>query len=137
MTLAGASSDEETLQKRLEYANKRLDEDTTDSDWILFNGYVVSNTVVEDARAFHVKFKEPSLVVFRAVEDPADNTGTIPARDDSIYRTISPDVIKTTSITNGSKSPYVANPRADRLPGKGDLVAFDAEFVSVQEDEAI
>lgn len=35
--------------------------------WHLFNGFVVNETNVEDARAFHVSFKEPCLVQYRAI----------------------------------------------------------------------
>lgn len=63
----------ETLEKRIEDAEERIkaldqSENETD-DWVLFNGFVVTPTVSEDARAFHVPFKDPCLIMFRAVDD--------------------------------------------------------------------
>lgn len=146
MTLVGRSWDEEVFQKRLEQAEKRLaaldEKGPTGNDWVLVNGFVVSDTVVEDARAFHVKFKEPALVIFRAIDD-LDEFKTMPGKGKSAHRqegnpdvTIPPDVIRTSSLTNSGKSPYAANQRPAVLPGHSDLVAFDAEFVAVAGEES-
>lgn len=48
--------------KTLVENNDSLDE------WILFNGINVSSTVVDDALAFHVPFKEPCLLLFREID---------------------------------------------------------------------
>lgn len=146
LTLVGRAADKEVLQKRFEDTEKRLaaldEKSETGNGWVLVNGYVVSDTVIEDARAFHVKFKEPSLVVFRALDD-FDAPKTSASKGKAKYRldecsdvTIPPDVIRTSSITNMAKSPYASNQRPAVLPGNGDLVAFDGEFVAVAEEEA-
>jgi hypothetical protein len=61
------------LQKRIEDLKERIraadESQSGDDDWVLFNGFVVSPTVAEDARAFHVSFKDPCLVIFRAMDD--------------------------------------------------------------------
>jgi hypothetical protein len=72
-----SNTDPEVFRNRYENAAKSLmalkDEPSDGSnEWVLFNGFVVSSTVVEDARAFHVAFKEPCLVVFRAVSLDTD-----------------------------------------------------------------
>ena len=62
----------EVLQKRIQDLEERMkvvDRAENDDDWVLFNGFVVSSTVVEDARAFHVPFKDPCLVIFRVTDD--------------------------------------------------------------------
>jgi len=37
-------------------------------DWVLFNGFVVSRTTVDDAQAFHVSFKDPCVLVYEEVD---------------------------------------------------------------------
>lgn len=139
LTLAHISTEKDAFEKRLELAEQQLrDIDSETSDWILVNGFVVANTTREDAQAFHVKFKEPSLVIFRAVDEPKGKSCAKlwrSSNDQSNALTV--DVLRTQSITNGTKSPYASSQRLSALPGRGDLVAFDAEFVSVQEEESL
>jgi PAB-dependent poly(A)-specific ribonuclease subunit 2 len=142
MTLVGINASKDVFQKRLDFANQQLaemDKETTKEEWVLVNGFVVSNTVIEDAKALHVKFKEPSLVVFRALDKQEDESGGSSIKKPAIYRDrlLTLDVMRTQSITNGSKSPCASPQRLKDLPGKGDLIAFDAEFVSVQEEESV
>lgn len=71
-----ANVDPEVVRKRAEITKDRIsagDKDKSE-DWVLFNGFVVNPTVVEDARGFNVKFKEPCLVVFRATDGPQTKT---------------------------------------------------------------
>jgi len=106
------------------------------SSWILANGYVVSDTVIEDARAFHVAFKEPCLVVYRSVEPVSKETAAESTLKPSYSLSpgIPAHVMTTRSITDGRPSKHTVD--NDSLPGEGDLIAFDAEFVSVQEEES-
>jgi PAB-dependent poly(A)-specific ribonuclease subunit 2 len=123
-------------RERLDAARERLavlQREGSDDEWILVNGFVVSNTIVEDATAFHVRFKEPSLVVYRALD--ADEPGApTPVQIDTTVLPV--QVMRTVSLTDGTRSILAANQVDSELPGRGDLVAFDAEFVSVQEEEA-
>jgi PAB-dependent poly(A)-specific ribonuclease subunit 2 len=88
---------------------------------------------VEDARAFHVAFKEPCLVVFRAIDD-ATKSKKENKRDDAEFIKIPTTVMRTRSISTGRAPDYITT---NDLPGAGDLIAFDAEFVSVQEEESV
>ena len=113
------------------------DEASTESSWLLANGYVVSDTVIEDARAFHVPFKEPCLIVYSAMDPDEDEH----SKEDvdiepsaALTRPIPRDVMETRSITDGRPPKQAVD--MDSLPGQGDLIAFDAEFVSVQEEES-
>ena len=138
LTLATINSSKNVFEKRLEFANQQLNDiDNEKSDWLLINGFVVSKTFIEDAKAFHVKFKEPSIVIFRAIDDQDDDRAAQMFRSASDHdQTLTADVLRTQSITNGSKSPCAASQRLSSLPGRGDLIAFDAEFVSVQDDKS-
>lgn len=126
----------EVFKKRGEAIKNSLeamDKGGANDQWILANGYVVSDTVIEDARAFHGSFKEPCLVVYRAA-DEQDVVDEKLAPFYDLCPAISVEIMKTKSISNGQPPIYPVD--IDSLPGKGDLVAFDAEFVSVQEEES-
>jgi PAB-dependent poly(A)-specific ribonuclease subunit 2 len=125
----------ESAEKLLASMEKAEKKNTLSSDWILYNGFKVSKTVIEDARAFHVTFKEPVLVIFQAVDEegqplrkitetnpPESNPKLLPAS--VMYpRSLS-------SVTSGS------NKECLQQLHDGRPVAFDAEFVSVQEEES-
>jgi PAB-dependent poly(A)-specific ribonuclease subunit 2 len=111
------------------------------SQWVLYNGSSVSKTVVEDARAFHVTFKEPVLVMFRAI-DKDGNTGGEPHED--LKETDNKKKLETSKLSSMVKNIPVLSTSANKTRLKsalGDLtagspVAFDAEFVSVQEEDS-
>lgn len=120
---------------------KELDASSSDqslasSDWVLYNGFRVCPTVGEDARAFHVPFKEPVLVVYQALKDSGDA---------SISHITSPGFSACESITvpaAAGKPPSLS--KSSKRKEKGDVslyegnpLAFDAEFVAVQEEEAM
>ena len=65
-----ANTDPAVVKKRIEITRDRISVGDKDKpeDWVLFNGYVVSPTVVDDARGFNVNFKEPCLVTYRAID---------------------------------------------------------------------
>lgn len=115
-TLVGDSLPE--FQKCLESLAK---EEGATEEWLLINGYVVSRSSVDDARAFP-KYKEPLIILYRDVELQE----TI-----KVKQSLVPVSAMRTSSLNGVKAPY--NEKV--LPDRGELVAFDAEFVSVQEEE--
>jgi Exonuclease len=124
-----------TLAERLDSARERLaslQTSKSDDSWALINGFIVCDATLEDATNFSIPYKEPSLVIYSAIDD--DYQLRIPSHMDTL--TIPPEVMKTVSLTNGSKSPLAANQTPSALPGLGELVAFDAEFVSLQEEEA-
>ncbi|CAJ1934316.1 unnamed protein product [Cylindrotheca closterium] len=123
----------DTLQKRSEAIETKLScLSENENDWILFNGFSATKTIGDDARAFHVPFKEPCLVVFRAMADSDDK------EDNEMQEkavSISPDVMNARSLSSATsvKKQEAFDP-ATVSPGM--LIAFDAEFVSVQEEEA-
>mmetsp|Transcript_15045 Transcript_15045/g.33555 ORF Transcript_15045/g.33555 Transcript_15045/m.33555 type:complete len:1493 (-) Transcript_15045:59-4537(-) len=40
--------------------------ESAEDEWVLFNGFNVSRTIVDDARAFHIPFKDPCIVLYRS-----------------------------------------------------------------------
>mmetsp|Transcript_12503 Transcript_12503/g.29312 ORF Transcript_12503/g.29312 Transcript_12503/m.29312 type:complete len:1518 (-) Transcript_12503:118-4671(-) len=113
------------------------DQEENSNDWIIYNGYKVSKTVVEDARAFHVPFKEPVLVVFQAVDEngmPLRDTKETNIELEAITKSLSESVMNPSSLSRHSGE--VLTTDCLRALQKGRPLAFDAEFVSVQEEES-
>lgn len=133
MVLTSATN-REVYQQRREHLQKRVsDLEQNKKEWILANGFVVSDTIGEDARAFHVLFKEPCLIIFRSVDDEPAPTGKNRPAEDPVVR-IPPDVFQTKSLSTG-KPPLEPIKSFYDLPKSGDLLALDAEFVSVQDEQ--
>lgn len=127
----------ELFQKRAERVKQQLaacDEENSTS-WVLYNGFAVSNTVVEDARAFHVSFKEPCLLVYRTV-DAGDGLESKENNEVSYFPSVSipPYVMNARSLASQSSRSSKSFNTDNIYEGK--LLAFDAEFVSVQEEES-
>jgi PAB-dependent poly(A)-specific ribonuclease subunit 2 len=127
----------EVFKQRANASGKRLAavNNEESDDWVLFNGFVVSNTVVEDARAFHVAFKEPCLVVFRAVDDEKQKR----KGDDNDKKSNQTSCRIPMQVMNARSMSNVVNKVSRNWSdgiAEGSLIAFDAEFVSVQEEEA-
>ncbi|GKZ00471.1 hypothetical protein MPSEU_000999600 [Mayamaea pseudoterrestris] len=135
LAMLSAPTCEDQLKLRLKAAQARLADlqaQEPKDDWVAINGFIVSKTNVDDARAFHIKFKEPSLIIFRAM----DETDSLPSSEPTMDHSLVPmEVMHTFSLSNGSPSLLFTNQWT--LPPPGDLLAFDAEFVSVGDEESI
>jgi PAB-dependent poly(A)-specific ribonuclease subunit 2 len=131
-----ASVSAETFIKRAEQIGVKLSSLTSkDSDWVLYNGFSVSSTISEDARAFHVPFKEPCLVVFRAMKDADRQGGTIDEGQNSRYTCTIPWQVMNARSLSSAPNKNSKSLKPTKIE-EGKLIAFDAEFVSVQEEEA-
>ncbi|GMI08348.1 hypothetical protein TrRE_jg7712, partial [Triparma retinervis] len=146
--------------------------------WTLFNGFVVKDSKVEEARDYHEDYREPCLISYRLIEDDQGEwfgdvgPGTpgqqhprsgMSRREKSRHRAteqkmaavkaslMSPDAIRELDYADNSMSIPVSVMNAlpinnstealyvnyDSLPSKGDLIAIDAEFVSVQHEDSV
>lgn len=102
---------QEVFENRIKDAKDRIEameETNAEDDWVLFNGFVVSNTVAEDARAFHVPFKDPCLIMFRAVDDNGNKNKKERKNSDSGKDStkLGLSCMQTKSIYTGRKSEY-------------------------------
>lgn len=129
----------DTLKKRQAHLQDklRMQKQKQNSEWLLINGFVVTKVGADDVRSFNTKFKEPSIVVFRELTDETGEKN-IPTEKMNlpVFRvndSVQQSVMQTKSITDG-RHPDIP---AQDLPGKGDLVAIDAEFVCVQAEQSI
>lgn len=148
------------IKSRINRVKECLKANKNQDDWVLFNGFVVSPTSVEDARAFHVDFKEPCIVMYRATGENSKSSSKNTDQQTKDGLTAS-NVMQSKSISTGKPSKHAVKNNsgmfasssicilmaleshsslslsAPDLPGEGDIVALDAEFVSVQEEESL
>uniref|UniRef100_A0A0W0F3U7 PAN2-PAN3 deadenylation complex catalytic subunit PAN2 n=1 Tax=Moniliophthora roreri TaxID=221103 RepID=A0A0W0F3U7_MONRR len=103
-----------------------------ESPWYVFNDFVVSNISEEEALRCPDRWKAPSVIYLERVDtrDSLDYSGlpdrmdpTVLCRDTSISVNRDPALIKHECLSY------------DELPRPGTLVAIDAEFVSMQQEE--
>ncbi|KAL7549462.1 hypothetical protein ACHAWF_012729 [Thalassiosira exigua] len=103
------------LQERCEQVQEELrmlqeKEGPKSDQWLLFNGNNVTTVELDDVRSFNVKFKEPSIVLFRETTDVNQDGCRVsvnvkPSKEVSAVlqpgATVPVDALITTSITNG------------------------------------
>ena len=109
--------------------------------WMRWNSFQVKDVDSADARDFTQDWREPCLVVYREI-DP-----TPEGKKSGLDALKSPDMIRleepgTLQIPQSVMSALAVNGvpqpiHIDRLPGKGDLVAIDTEFVVVEHEDSI
>lgn len=100
------------FKRRKAFLTQELEElqnsSITHEEWVLFNGPVVTNTIVDDVRAFHVRFKEPCILIFRQVpsdDDTPNLTGlTQSPKPDFPCNLIQPFPLKNTTLDPSSKN---------------------------------
>jgi hypothetical protein len=110
LTLTSKTS-QSVIKSRIERVKDNLKEKQNQSDWVLFNGFVVSPTSVEDARAFHVDFKEPCLVVYRTI---GENSKSASKYVEQQYKDAA-NVMNSKSISTGKPSKYAVKNSSGRL----------------------
>ncbi|KAF8969950.1 ubiquitin carboxyl-terminal hydrolase-domain-containing protein [Flammula alnicola] len=102
------------------------------SPWFLFNDFVVTNISQEEALSFPDKWKFPAIVYLERVDSRStlnfsdltyDLDSSILSRDTSIAINRDPALIKHEFL------------HPDELPKPGTLVAIDAEFVLMEQEE--
>ncbi|KAJ6525112.1 ubiquitin carboxyl-terminal hydrolase-domain-containing protein [Mycena sp. CBHHK59/15] len=102
------------------------------SPWFVFNDFVVQNISEEEALSFPDSWKIPAILYFERVYQPnsLDFSGlpsaidaAILSHDTSISMNRDPNMIKHEPLS------------FEELPKPGTLVAIDAEFVSMQQEE--
>ncbi|KAJ6606431.1 ubiquitin carboxyl-terminal hydrolase-domain-containing protein [Mycena vulgaris] len=102
------------------------------SPWFVFNDFVVQNISEEEALSFPDSWKIPAIVYFERVDQPdaLDFSGLPSAMDPAI---LSHD----TSISLNRNQNMIKHEclSVEELPKPGMLVAIDAEFVSMQQEE--
>lgn len=138
---AGIAADD--FVTRAEFVEKQIssmeqeEKNNSSEDWIIYNSYKVSKTVVEDARAFHVPFKEPVLIVFQAVDEDGVTRREMNEVDcdvEEIIKSLATSVMNPSSLSANCGKTLTAE--CLKKFQEDSPMAFDAEFVSVQEEES-
>lgn len=106
-------------------------EGVTCSQWYLFNDFAITPISPIDAVYFSLDWKIPCAVVFTRRDINSRHETTISQRiDDSVlYQDVS-------LVRRGSISREFTPLGTDELPSEGDLVGLDAEFVTLNQEEA-
>mmetsp|Transcript_24951 Transcript_24951/g.49860 ORF Transcript_24951/g.49860 Transcript_24951/m.49860 type:complete len:1483 (+) Transcript_24951:213-4661(+) len=132
----------DTLKERQKHLHNQLSRQeekrnsNDSSEWLLINGFVVTKVKPDDVRSFNAKFKEPSIVIFREVGEEKEEQ--LPQNSANLLSncggetSVQTSAMETKSISDGRHSGI----SSQELPGKGDLVAIDAEFVCVQAEQS-
>ncbi|KAL3798250.1 hypothetical protein HJC23_000164 [Cyclotella cryptica] len=131
ISLLAMKSRQEQVQKNLIEVEERI-RNAKEDEWLLINGLKVIKTSAEDVRSFNAGFKEPCIVLFREINDITSETGR-EQLEEAGEALVPASVMETVSLSNGC-GPLFAN--LGDLPGKGDLVAIDCEFVCVQAEKS-
>ena len=87
------------------------------SEWVLFNGYVVTPTSVEDARSFHVGFREPCILVYRSIAENARVNSRANAKHVALSCQDIVSVMQSKSLSSGHPSKYAMS----SISGKSSL----------------
>ncbi|KAF8590468.1 hypothetical protein K439DRAFT_1329688 [Ramaria rubella] len=102
------------------------------SPWFIFNDFVVRNVSEEEALSFPGTWKVPAILYLERVDvrDKLDYSGLPEIRDPAILS-------RDSSISQARDKAFIKhkNLRFEELPTPGTLVAIDAEFVLMQQDE--
>jgi PAB-dependent poly(A)-specific ribonuclease subunit 2 len=105
--------------------------------WVLFNDFVIMESNVTEVTTFD-SYRHPCLIFFSQKECESkllSGTITCPnlAKVDVDNAIIPSSVLQLNSLSQTSSIPL---PSLTSIPGPGDLIAFDGEFVSVEAERA-
>ncbi|PVG02168.1 hypothetical protein CPB86DRAFT_811668 [Serendipita vermifera] len=108
------------------------DDPKYNSSWFLFNDFTVRGISAEDALSFPGNWKVPSILYLERVDmREAVNLTNLPMRVDPSI--LSEDISLSSVRDKASKAHEVFGP--DEMPKPGTVVAIDAEFVQMQQEE--
>ncbi|PCH38436.1 hypothetical protein WOLCODRAFT_97122 [Wolfiporia cocos MD-104 SS10] len=109
-----------------------INDPENESPWFIFNDFVVQNISEEDALRFPGSWKVPAILYFERVDrcDRLDYSGLPDHIDQSI-------LCRDTNIAQSRDKRLIKHEtlRPEELPKPGMLVAIDAEFVSMQQED--
>ncbi len=94
------------IASRIERLKRGLQLMPNQSEWLLFNGYVVTPTSVQDARSFHVDFREPCILVYRSIAENARADPRANAKHLALNCQEIVSVMQSKSLSSGHHSKY-------------------------------
>ena len=101
------------------------------SQWYIFNDFTITPIPQQEATWFNLKWKVPSILNFAASEVPKS------LADLEYKNPISVDIFaEDKNVVQRVKRTTFTPLGQEELPKKGDLVAIDAEFVTLNQEEA-
>lgn len=103
------------------------------SQWYLFNDFSINRINPEEATWFNLNWKIPAVFLYQASEEPAS------LRSLQFTNPISVEVFsddKSLAQKGGRKRITFSPLAPEEMPKSGDLVAIDAEFVTLNQEES-
>ncbi|BGP54203.1 hypothetical protein JCM8202_001336 [Rhodotorula sphaerocarpa] len=110
-----------------------VEDSKTGLSWHLFNDFLVRPVSEEEALSFPGKWKIPAVLFFERVDTPdVLDLSELPMQSDPAV------LCEDTNISRARDRSLIKHQplRRDELPRQGTLIAIDAEFVSLQQEEA-
>ncbi|RHZ79406.1 hypothetical protein Glove_146g43 [Diversispora epigaea] len=111
--------------------DKELDE-SSESPWYLFNDFLVKNVTEQEVFNFQGSWKIPVLLYYSRV-DVADLTDTRPLHEEIDKSILFRDISISRKRNSFIKTAHLLTP--DESPQPGTLIAIDAEFVALNQEE--
>ncbi|XP_030563599.1 PAN2-PAN3 deadenylation complex catalytic subunit PAN2 isoform X2 [Drosophila novamexicana] len=120
--------------------------DETQSQWYIFNDFSISPVSPQESVWFTLDWKVPCVLFYRSVEDETDATPTVgePATVTATQTNDSASNTPTNPFLQDILNPIPKKPGTDatlrplqsnEMPQAGDLIAMDAEFVTLNPEE--
>lgn len=102
------------------------------SPWFIFNDFMVHNISEQEVLSFPGKWKVPAIIYLERVDSKSTlDLTSLPSESDPLI------LCRDTNISQNRDQNAIRHQllRQDELPNPGTLVAIDAEFVSMQQEE--
>ena len=103
------------------------------SQWYIFNDFSINTIMPAEARAINLNWKIPCILFYTSVEEPPQ------VKDLTFANPITAEVFlqdRSLAANKGRKRITFTPLSMDEMPKAGDLVAIDAEFVTLNQEES-
>lgn len=102
--------------------------EATGPDWFCFNDYAITHTSLDSALAFTDAWRSPICLVYHCADFPEDSIAPLLAAP---TRPPPPPFYSSSSLgAPDAPQTFVRLPE-DKLPGKGELISIDCEFIAL------
>ena len=121
-----SNADRAVITSRIDGVKHSVKVKPNHSDWVLFNGYVVSPTSVEDARSFHFSFREPCILVYRSIaENTTSDHARVNVKPAKLNNQEIVSIMQSKSISTGQPSNF----EIKSISGKSSIHFFNLQVI--------
>jgi PAB-dependent poly(A)-specific ribonuclease subunit 2 len=127
-TISEESSDSSKGNSNSSISNINGGDNTEEWQWFLYNDFAITPSSAEEAGTFE-EWRHPCMICYRRIDYEKECLTSSLLDIDTSLPVVPGSVLSLASL---SQTPSIRLPPVESLPGKGDLIAFDGEFVSVE-----